>query len=115
MVPRYFTQALDRVEGHELMLVKIELLGLETRQPGFQQLVRCKPRPNRYIGDARPDHRLNAVDLFRTTGERSPEHHVACPRIVAEQQSPGSLHDGAERDLSRLSQQSQTMRDLPRE
>src|SRR5215470_4831533 len=115
MLPGYLAHSLDGIERHELMLVEVELLCLKAREPELQRLAQNKLCAHRHVGDARSDQCFNAVYLFWTSRERSPEHHVVCPCIVAEQQSPGSLHEGAQRDFGRLGPQSQSMCGLPRE
>ena len=97
------------------MLDEIELLSLELRQPGFQQLVRIEFCPYRHVSHARPDQYLNAVDLFRPARKGCTEYHVASIGVVTEEQGPGSLQEGAEGCPGRLSQRSKPVRSLSRE
>lgn len=109
IVPGYFTDALDRVEGRVLMLIEVELLFLQPAEPAVQGGIGRQCNANRNVGDAGTDQSLDAVDVVRPTGKRRAEHHVGGIRIVRQQESPRSLHEGARRAFGRQRERAQIL------
>src|ERR1043166_3147518 len=82
-----------------LVCVDLRLLALNLAQPLAHGLAAPDSHSRRNGVDEEADHRLHAGQLRRAARDRHAEGHVPAPGVARQQQRPGALHDGVERQL----------------
>ncbi len=91
-------QPLDVGEAEVLVRQQRQLLRLDAVQQVVERLLGPERHAHRQGVDEETDHGLDAVDLRRAAGDGRAEGHVVAAGQTAEQDRPGRLDQGVERD-----------------
>ncbi len=95
---RHAGPALDIYQWRVLVRAKGDPGGSQVLQPRQQARLRDDANPDRHGVDKKPDDRFGSFNGGPAAGANGAEDHVLFAAVAAEQQRPGALEDGVERE-----------------
>ena len=96
---RHPAPLLDLHQRGVLVLAHLDLLLLEAPQPGDDRLAPSQAHPDRKRVQEEADHPLRPRQVGRTPRHHATEDHVVLAAVPPEEERPGPLHHGVERQL----------------